>query len=427
MNEHVIWMRRSKMKLWFVSTLSVLLVMSAGYSGRAVAAPSRATVTLTYGFWDPTQAPAIQQIINAFEKSHPTIKVTPEVTPFAQYWTKLQTSAAGGSAPDTFWMNGPNFYLYASNGQLMSLKSLINKDHINMGNYPKSLVNLYTYKGTVYALPKDFDTIGLWYNKSMFQAAHVSFPNASWTWSTFRSAAKKLTDPSKGVWGFSAYNTNQEGYYNTIFENNGYVISPNHKKSGYDSPNTIGGLKFWTNLIKDKSSPSEQQMTESDKDTMFQSGKVAMEFGGDWLAITFKKSMGSKVDVAVLPKGKSRGTVIHGLGNVMYAKTKHPQEAWEWVKFLGSQQAALILAKTGTVIPAFNSTQGPWLKSIPQYHLKNFIDELPYAHPFPISKDTAKWEALETTILTKAWAGQMSITAAAKQLAQQMNAILAQE
>jgi multiple sugar transport system substrate-binding protein len=420
------------MKQWFVFALAVLMVISAGYGARtAVArtsrAPVAATVTISYAFWDKTQAPAIQQIINQFEKAHPTIKVTPEITPFSQYFTKLQTAAGGGSAPDTFWMNGPNFYLYASNGQLMSLTSLIKKDHVSMGNYPKSLVNLYTYKGAAYALPKDFDVIGLWYNKGMFQAAHVSFPNPNWTWATLRSAAMKLTNPSKGVWGFVAFNTNQEGYYNTIFENKGYVISSNHKKSGYDNPNTIGGLNFWTDLIKAKVSPNEQQMTETDKDTMFQSGKVAMEFGGDWLANTFKQSMGSKVDVAVLPKGKVRGTVIHGLGNVIYAKTKHPTEAWEFVKFLGSKQAALTMAKTGTVIPAYNGTRGPWLRSFPQYHVKNFIDELSYAYPFPISKATTKWEALETTILTKAWAGQLTIDAAAKQLAQQMNAILAHE
>src|SRR5436309_3271771 len=102
-------MRRSTMKKWFALTLSVLMTISVIYGGRAVAAPAAATVNLSYAFWDSSQAPAIQQIINAFERAHPGIKVTPQITPFAQYWTKLQTSAQGGSAPDTFWMNGPNF------------------------------------------------------------------------------------------------------------------------------------------------------------------------------------------------------------------------------------------------------------------------------------------------------------------------------
>jgi len=280
------------MKKWLVLTMSVLVVVSVWTSRGAAAEPASATVTLSYAFWDKSQAPAIQQIINAFERSHPGIRIQPQITPFSQYWTKLQTSASGGSAPDTFWMNGPNFDLYASNGQLMSLSPLIKRDHVSMGNYPKSLVNLYTYKGTYYALPKDFDTIGLWYNKTMFQAAHVPFPNAGWTWATFQSAAKKLTNPSKGVWGFVAFDTNQEGYYNTIFQNGGYVISADHKKSGYDNPNTIGGLKLWTDLHKIKVSPKPQKINETDKDTPFQPGTVAMELGGHWLAVYFKQSSG---------------------------------------------------------------------------------------------------------------------------------------
>jgi len=420
------------MKKWFAIALAVLVAVSAGYSGVRAASTTRApvaAVTLTYAFWDVHQEPGMRQIADAFEKSHSNVKIQFQITPFGQYFQKLETQASGGALPDVFWMNGPNFALFASNGVLMALDSQIKAAHINLSNYPSGLVNLYTYKGKHYALAKDFDVIGLWYNKSLFQAAHVAYPNSSWTWKTFDAAAKKLTDSSKGVYGFAAYLTSQEGYYNTIFQNGGYVISKNKKKSGYDDPRTIGGLKFWTDLIKAKASPTEQQMAQTDKDTLFQSGKVAMEFGGDWLAEVFGKNAYTKdkADVAVLPKGKKRATVIHGLGNVIAAKTSHPTEAWQFVQFLGSKQAAQILAKTGTVIPAFKGTQGPWTTAFPQFHLKNFISELKYTYAYPVSQQTAKWNDLETKYLTKAWNGDMSITAAAKQLAADMNKILAQE
>jgi multiple sugar transport system substrate-binding protein len=162
---------------------------------------------------------------------------------------------------------------------------------------------------------------------------------------------------------------------------------------------------------------------------MFESGKVAMLYGGSWNAIEFKANeyTKNKVDVAVLPKGKTRATVIHGLGYVISGKTSHPKEAWQFVKFLGSKDAALIQAKTGTVIPAFKGTQQPWVKAIPQFHLKFFLDELAYAKPYPASKNTAKWNDLETKYFTKAWSGQMSIQSAAKQVAKEMNAALAKE
>jgi multiple sugar transport system substrate-binding protein len=154
-----------------------------------------------------------------------------------------------------------------------------------------------------------------------------------------------------------------------------------------------------------------------------------MMYTGSWNAIEFATNSYTKdkVDVTVLPQGQQRATVIHGLGNVINANTQHPQEAWEFVKFLGSKEAADIQAKTGTVIPAYNGTQADWVKAYPNFHVQAYIDELAYAVPFPISKNTAAWEDVETKVLNQVWAGQLSVDAGAKQLAQQMNQILAQE
>jgi multiple sugar transport system substrate-binding protein len=326
-------------------------------------------------------------------------------------------------------MNGPNFIQYASNNILLPLDDKISADKVDLSNYPQALVALYTYNGKHYALPKDFDTIALWYNKKLFDAAGMKYPDDSWNWNTLRDAARKLTNPSKGVWGIAAEQNNQQEYYNTIPQNGGYVISPDRKSSGYDNPATIGGLQFWINLIQDKSSPTLAQMTDTPPISLFESGKVAMLYAGSWNAIEFAHNTYTKdkVDAAVLPQGKQRATVIHGLGNVIFAKTQHPQEAWAFVNFLGSKQAAEIQAKTGTVIPAYNGTQGDWVKAYPNFHVQVYIDELAYAVPFPISKNTAAWEDVESKVLNQVWAGQLSVDDGAKQLAHQMNQILAQE
>jgi multiple sugar transport system substrate-binding protein len=415
-------------KLISLSSFVLLLVLALAACGGG-GASSGQSVTLRYSIWDKNQAPAMEQIVTEFKKTSPNIDVKVEVTPFAQYWTKLETAATGGSAADVFWMNGPNFIKYASNNIIMPLDDKISADKLDLNNYPAALVSLYTYNGKHYALPKDFDTVGLWYNKQLFDAAGVKYPDATWNWTTLRDAARKLTNPSKGVWGIAAQQANQEAYYNTIPQNGGYVISPDRKSSGYDTPATIGGLQFWINLIQDKSSPTLAQMTDTPALSLFESGKVAMMYTGSWNAIEFATNSYTKdkVDVTVLPQGQRRATVIHGLGNVINANTQHPQEAWEFVKFLGSKEAAGIQAKTGTVIPAYNGTQADWVKAYSNFHVQAYIDELAYAVPFPISKNTAAWEDVETKVLNQVWAGQLSVDAGAKQLAQQMNQLLAQE
>ena len=158
-----------------------------GLTACSSAPSSNEKVSLTYGIWDKNQEPAMQQIISDFQKQNPNISVNIQLTPNADYWTKLQTAATAGTAPDVFWMNGPNFQLYASNGQLAP------NDLVKTSDYPKALVDLYSYQGKVYGAPKDFDTVGVWYNKKLFDAAGVAYPKAGWTWDDLKAAAKALT------------------------------------------------------------------------------------------------------------------------------------------------------------------------------------------------------------------------------------------
>lgn len=414
---------------WPAMALGVVLAASACSSGGSGSASSDGKVTLSYGVWDATQKSAMEELGKAFTKTHPNISIKVELTPWADYWTKLKAAATGGSAPDVFWMNGPNFQLYASNGVIRPLDDDIAKDKVPLSAYPKQLVDLYTYQGKHYGLPKDMDTVGVWYNKALFDAAKVPYPKAGWTWSDFQQAAAKLTDSSKGQYGTDAELTSfQEYQYNTIAQAGGHVISADGKKSGYDDPKTIEGLRFWTDLIAKKESPDLKTMTDTAPLQLFEAGKIAMYWGGSWDATEFGGNSYTRthVDVAPLPKGVKQATVIHGVANVVSARTHHADQAWQFVKFLGSKQAADIFGAKGTM-PAYNGTQGAWIAAHPQFKLQTFLDELPYAVPFPVSKDTAAWNEEELTYLTKVWNGDESLDKAAKELATAMNASLAKE
>ncbi|HEY8654863.1 MAG TPA: sugar ABC transporter substrate-binding protein [Dermatophilaceae bacterium] len=412
------------------TAVALSLTVSGCSSGSSSGAATKdGPVTLSYGVWDQNQVPALAKVVASFEKANPTIKVKIQVTPYEQYFTKLQAAAGGGSAPDVFWMNGPNFKLYASNGVLAPLSDQIKKDGLDTSVYPQALDDLYSLNGKQYGLPKDFDTIGLWYNKTLFDQAGVKYPDASWTWKDLQSAAAKLTNKSKGLYGLPAALEGQQNFYNTILQAGGQVLSADHKSSGYSDPATIEGLRFWTDLIKNGSSPSLQQMTDTLPLQWFESGKAAMFYGGSWNVTEFKKNEYTvdKVNVAPLPMGKKKAVVIHGLANVISAKSPNAEAAWKFVKYLGSKDAAAVEAETGTVIPAYNGTQQAWVAASPKYDLKVFLDAAAYSTPLPVSQNTAAWNTDETKYLTEAWAGREDVAAAAAQLAGAMNADLAKE
>jgi multiple sugar transport system substrate-binding protein len=416
-------MKRRFPLMSIVLLLTLLLSACGGGSGS-----TSDTTELRYMIWDKNQAPTIQVIIDNFEKVHPSIKVTLEVTPWAQYWTKLETAATGGSLADVFWMNGPNIIKYASNGVVSPITNQIKADSVDMSKYPSALVQMYSYNGDNYAIPKDFDTVGLWYNKALFDEAGLAYPDKTWTWQTAQDAAAKLTNKSKGVWGIAAAMADQAGFYDTILQNGGNIISDDKKTSGFGTEEAIGGLKYWTDFIQKGYSPTQAQMTDTEPPTLFESGKVAMFYSGSWQTGEFNSNSYTKehADVAVLPQGKKRATVIHGLATTISANTKYPDQAWQFVKYLGSKDAAAVEASKGTAIPAYEGYQETWRKSM-KFNLQAFIDELDYAYPYPISKNTAAWITVQNEILTKVWSGSLSVEDGAKQVAQQMNALLAKE
>lgn len=429
-------MRLKKLSLGVVAAVTAVLLAGCGGSPAeqkaAGPAPTDLKANITYGYWDANQTPAMDKLIADFNAKYPNIKVTSQVTPWAQYWTKLQTQASSNTLPDVFWMNGPNFQLYASNGQLAPITPLVDSKQVDPANYPDALNKLYSLDGKQYGVPKDFDTIALWYNKKIFAEAGVAVPTNDWTTAEFKTAAKTISDKlkSKGIYGVATNLVGgQEGYYDSILQAGGNVISADGKTSGYDDPKSIKGLQLWADLIADGSSPNMQQMSDTPANKWFDNGKAAMIWTGTWMVSEVNASpVKNDVTVVPLPKDERAATVIHGIGNVVSAKTPNMQAAQAFQAFLGTKEAALAQATMGAANPAFNGTQQAFVDSVPSFNIQVFEDAATkYAFPFPVSKNTAAWNQLEATLLPDAFSGKKPVGDVAKDLATQMNALLAKE
>ncbi|GAA0495395.1 sugar ABC transporter substrate-binding protein [Streptomyces olivaceiscleroticus] len=385
---------------------------------------------LTYGVWDVYQVPAMKRVAREFERSRPGVTVDVQLTPNGTYWTKLRTACTGGSAPDVFWMNGPNFGMYADAGQLLPLETDGPEPVLRPADFPPDLVSLYRWKGVQYGVPKDFDTVALWFNKEIFDRAKVDYPDASWSWQDLITNAQRLTDRKRGIYGVGAPVREQENYYNSIPQAGGWVISPDKRRSGYSDERTLEGLRLWIDLIhRYRASPTLQQMTDTDPTQMFQSGTLAMTYEASYNAATFHadRELRAKVDVAPMPKGRRRATVLHGLANVVYARTPQPELAREFVRFLGGKRASLLQGKYGTAIPARNGTAEPWAAGMPRFDLQVHLDALDYAVPYPSSANSAAWQHKDQMWLAKAWSGDLSLKEATSSLTTAMNQLLAQE
>lgn len=413
-----------------ITSLVITTSLFAGCSSsKQTSSNKNEKVSLVYGVWDKNQEPIMQELAKKFTEKNPNIEVKVQLTPYKQYWTKLETEAQGGNLPDVFWMNGPNIIKYADAGMLMPIDDKLKSSDLKLEDYPKSLIDLYNVKGKQYGIPKDWDTTAVWYNKEIFDKAGVAYPKADWTWEDLRNISKKLTDKSKGIYGIAAMQDDQQGFYNTMLQAGGFVISEDKKKSGFDDPGSIQGIQCWIDLMKDGSSPTAEQMLETSPSDLFQSGKVAMIYQGSWMIPQFMKNelIKDKIDIAPMPKIKKSSSVIHGLSNVISAKTKNANQAWEFVKFLASKEANEIVAKSGVVIPAYKPSLDIFVQANSKINVKAYIDAVDYSVMYPVSKNTSKWTTVQDETLKKVWANQITAAEGAKTIAEEMNKLLQQE
>ena len=129
--------------------------------------------TLTVAIWDNGQKAGLQEIMDEFTKET-GIKTELQVVEWSSYWTLLEAGASGGDMPDVFWMHSNEAVRYMSNDILLDLTDKIaDSDKLEMDKFPKDIKEMYQWDGKTYAVPKDIDTIAMWYNKDMFDEAGI--------------------------------------------------------------------------------------------------------------------------------------------------------------------------------------------------------------------------------------------------------------
>ena len=396
------------MKKFLAILMSVLMLT-------ALAAPAALAedVTLTFAFWDTNQEHGMRSIAEAYMATHPNVKIETQVTPWSEYWTKLEAAAQGGQLPDVFWMHSNQFMKYASAGMLLDLTDM-NYDY---SPYPSGITALYNFDGAQLAIPKDYDTIALAYNKEIFDAAGIAYPDDTWTWDTLRETAKKLTDKEKGIYGFGAPNDTQSGYLNFIYQNGGFAFE--NGVSGYNLPETQEAIKAWMDLmLVDGVSPSLESFTDMGNDDQFQAGKLAMEFVGSWMmsAYTSNELIKDKFDLCVLPAGKQRASIYNGLGYAGAYNTAHPDVVKDFLAFCGGEEANILQAKNKAAIPAYAGTEKYFTDNFEGINIACYTEMISYGVQFPFSPNKSLWEGTETELMTAAYTGEMTVEEACNQL-----------
>jgi multiple sugar transport system substrate-binding protein len=234
------------------------------------------------------------------------------------------------------------------------------------------------------------NVIARFYNKAMFDAANVAYPDETWDWAKLVAAAHSLTKDTNGdgkpdQWGFYTETSDMENYWSSlVWQNGGEVISPDKKSTLLGTDQAVGGLQFLQDLIwKEKVMPEPALFAETGD--AFEQGLAAMEINGSWLVPT-DLAAGIDLGIAPIPSGPAgRFTTVNPTGAVVYKGTKSPDAAWEFVKYLTSPAAQEQLMQLKASLPVSKEVlAGPYASAFDG--AKVFADSLAYARPKPSFK-----------------------------------------
>lgn len=341
-------------------------------------------VTLRYWLWDDTQLPLYQQCADAFTATNPTIRIEITQTAWGQYWTNLTTQIAAQDAPDVFTNHVSYYPQFIANQQILDLTDRVDKAGIDLKQYAEGSADRWVLDGKRYGLPKDWDAVGLLYNVELAEAAGYDAEKMnSLTWNptdggTFgefiRATTIDINGHNANDPAFDKNNVKSYGYYpewadgavgqngwGNFAHSNGFTYSSQTgipTEFNYGSPEMVQTATWLQSLIADGLAPRFDQQSSLGTDAVMKNGSAASTIQGSWVMGTYLgEDSPVKFAFAKLPAGpKGRFTATNGLSDAIWSGTKHPDQAFEWVKYLGSAECQDIVAKGARVFPAISSS-----------------------------------------------------------------------
>jgi multiple sugar transport system substrate-binding protein len=365
----------------------------------------------------PNHLQDLDTIIAAFEKENPNIKVKVEATAFADYFTRLQTLVAGGTAPDVMELNYENFVTYSSRGLLLDLAPYLAKtDTFDPAVYYPRALEAFSYNGMQEGLPATFSTSVLYFNKDLFDKAGVAYPTKDWTWSDAMEAAKKLNDPANGVWGIYSPIQFWE-FYKKAAQNNCKFFNDDKTAVSIDSPECVQALDTMYSFIKEGVMPTDAQMGGVANEDMFKQGKIAILVSGIWMFSTFKDAPFAW-DISVEPGMATHATHFFSDGVAVFAASKHPAEAAAFAKFYTSNTATVdVRLASSWELPAINNPDAfkAYLSQTPPANRQAVFDSLEFAIVPPTIARQSEMQDAITRVLDQVKLGTMTAEDAMKQ------------
>jgi ABC-type glycerol-3-phosphate transport system substrate-binding protein len=352
------------------------------------------TITFWHSFVASTRN-ALDDLIQEFEKVHPTIKINAQYVPTGDALIqKLITAIQSKTAPDISWIHADFLDKLAETKAIYPIRQFIDSSdglsEIELNDIFQPLLASATWKDTLMALPMEATSLALFYNKNLFKKAGLNPDTPPKTWDELTDFTRILTVDLD-----SDGKTDQYGFYVPVFPSSGplnlwmilqwtpflwqaggNLLSEDKKTVLFNLDPGVKALEFWKQLYQIQ---NFQQFSMS-HDQGFVSQSVAMILDGPWNLPRYRQIKKFEWTVAPLPRGPVRtATYLAGEHLVIFRQSAHPAEAWKLIKWILQPKTQVRFSLGSGYLPVNraaleDSTYREYIKH--DHALKIFIEQL---------------------------------------------------
>jgi multiple sugar transport system substrate-binding protein len=394
---------------------------SAGTNGGA---DSEKDVTLrfySYTLGNALAGQGTQKLIDEFEAANPHIHIEGVPVPVGNLLSRVQADVAAGTSPDVAQLGFGWMDLIVNGFGAVPLETITSKEDWsqNFANFSANGLELGKYNDHTYGLAFTFSTPVLFYNANLFRKAGLDPEKPPATWAEVEKAALQIKEKT-GAEGFHysglSPTTGDWIIQSLIGSNGGAVLSDDRKQLQFGSPQAIGAIQRWRDLVD---SGAHDKLNDNEAMETMSQGKLGMFVMTSAVQGSLLKGAegtGWELRAAEVPAFEGKPTKPTNSGSALFILSKDPvkqKAAWEFMKFVTSERGYSIITSEIGYLPL-----RPSILDDPKY-LKEWATEHPLIQPnirqlerltpavaFPGSNfsqiATILMNAVQTSVLTNA-------------------------
>lgn len=374
-------------------------------------------------FGDPAELAAYQALVAAFGDEHPAIEVELiHIPSMTDYRLRLGADFAAGSPADVVLINYRRYAPFAALGVLEPLAPYLRRSAViaDPDFFPEAS-DPFRWQGQLMCIPQNISSLVVYYNKDLFDAAGLAYPEDDWTWDEFLATAQALTSDLDGDGLADQYGLGTEASIFRvapfIWQNGGELVVTEANgtplRLALDSRPAREAIEWFVALQTEHGVvPDALAEAAEDSESRFLAGRTAMFLNSRRGVPTYRRIDSFDWDVAPLPRREQAAGILHTDAYCMAAATQDKEAAWAFIEYANSPVGQAIVARSGRTVPSLievarsEAFLDPTLRPASS---EVFLDTVPLLRAVPVIAAWVDVEEVAGDELERAFYGHASV------------------